>query len=132
VPASSASLFCSWFSAVYRLDLQGIQSFFNTSIACGCAGVFLNFLVGELDRERLIDNAKSYRTYKATFYLTFGIMIFAVILGAIMNPQTVISTLSKIPYIAAGVALLICVSYAILTYSSRRFSRDDKKEPLIV
>ena len=98
----------------------------------GAVGVFLNFLVGELDRKRLIDNAKSYRTYKATFYLTFGIMIFAVILGAIMNPQTVSSTLSKIPYIAAGVALLICVSYAILTYSSRRFSRDDKKEPLIV
>jgi uncharacterized membrane protein len=98
----------------------------------GAAGVFLNFLVGELDRKRLIDNVKSYRTYKATFYLTFGIMIFAVILGAIMNPQTVISTISKIPYIAAGGALLICVSYAILTCSSRRFSRDDKKEPLIV
>jgi len=98
----------------------------------GAAGVFLNFLVGELDRKRLIDNVKSYRTYKATFYLTFGIMIFAVILGAIMNPQTVISTISKIPYIAAGGALLICFSYAILTCSSRRFSRDDKKEPLIV
>jgi hypothetical protein len=98
----------------------------------GAAGVFLNFLVGELDRKRLIDNVKSYRTYKATFYLTFGIMIFAVILGSIMNPQTVISTLSKIPYVAAGGALLICVSYAILAYSSRRFSRDDKKEPLIV
>jgi len=98
----------------------------------GAVGVFLNFLIGELDRERLIDNAKSYRTYKASFYLTFGIMIFAVILGAIMNPLTLISTLSKIPYIAVVVALLICVSYAVLTYSSRRFSRDAKKEPLIV
>jgi predicted membrane channel-forming protein YqfA (hemolysin III family) len=79
----------------------------------GAVGVFLNFLVGELDRKRLIDNAKSYRTYKATFYLTFGMMIFAVILGAIMNPQTVTLTLNKIPYVAAGVALLICSSYAI-------------------
>jgi hypothetical protein len=98
----------------------------------GAVGVFLNFLVGELDRKRLIDNAKSYRTYKATFYLTFGIMICAVILGAIMNPQGVFSTASLVPYIATGVTLLICVSYAILTYSSRRFSRDGEKEPLIV
>ena len=98
----------------------------------GSLGIFLNFLVGELDRKRLVDNAKSFRTYKATFYLTFGIMISAVVLGAIMNPQTLNSTLSNIPYIAAGVALVICISYAILTYSSRGFSKDPKKEPLIV
>jgi len=59
-------------------------------------------------------------------------MVFAIVLGAIMNPTGVFSTASLIPYIAAGVALLICISYAILTYSSRRFSRGDKKEPLIV
>ena len=82
--------------------------------------------------ERLIDNAKSYRTYKATFYLTFGMMIFAVILGAIMNPLSVNSTISKIPYVAVGVVILVCIVYAILTYSSRGFSKDSKKEPLIV
>jgi hypothetical protein len=98
----------------------------------GAVGVFLNFFIGELDRKRLIDNAKSYRTYKATFYLTAGMMVFAIVLGAIMNPQGIFSTASLIPYIAAGGALLICVSYAVLIYSSRRFSRDDKKEPLIV
>jgi len=94
----------------------------------GSIGLILNFLVGELDRERLIDNIKSYRTYKATFYFTFGIMILAVILGAIMNSQIVISTVSKFPYIALGLGLLICVPYAILMYSSSRFSRDDKNE----
>jgi len=125
------------------LSIFGLQQFMDFSIQnepfsltipllIGSAGIILNFLVGELDRKRLIDNAKSYRTYKATFFLTLGIMVFAIILGAIMNPQTAISTLSKIPYIAAGVAILTCVAYAILTYSSRRFSRDDKKEPLIV
>jgi len=98
----------------------------------GSVGIALNFLVGELDRKRLVDFAKSYRTYKATFYLTFGMMVFAIVLGAIMNPQDVFSTAGIIPYIAAGVALSLCISYVILIYSSRRFSRDTKKEPVIV
>jgi hypothetical protein len=114
------------------LSFKGLSLSLALPLLIGATGVFLNFLVGELDRKRLIDNAKSYRTYKATFYLTFGTMIFAVILGAIMNPQTVTSTLNKIPYIAAGGALLICIAYAILTYSSRGFSKDSTKEPLIV
>jgi hypothetical protein len=98
----------------------------------GSAGIILNFLVGEVDRKRRVDNTKSYRTYKATFYLTFGMMIFAVILGAIMNPPSVNSIISKIPYVAAGAVILVCIVYAILTYSSRGFSKDNKKEPLIV
>jgi hypothetical protein len=98
----------------------------------GAVGVFLNFLVGELDRKRLIDSAKSYGTYKATFYLMVGMMVFAIVLGVIMNPQSVFSAVSLIPYIAAGGTLFIRVSYALLIYSSRRFSRDDKREPLIV
>src|SRR4030067_475553 len=116
------------FQQFIDLSFNAFSLSLTLPLLVGAVGVFLNFLVGELDRERLIDNAKSYRTYKATFYLTFGIMIFAVILGAVMNQQTLISTLSKIPYVAAGVALLICVSYAILAYSSRRLSRDDKIE----
>jgi hypothetical protein len=114
------------------LSFNGFSLALALPLLIGAVGVFLNFLVGELDRKRLIDNAKSYRTYKATFYLTFGIMIFSVILGAIMNPQTLTSILRSIPYIAVGIALVICIAYAILTYSSRGFSKDNKKEPLIV
>jgi len=105
---------------------------FTLPLLVGSVGIMLNFLVGELDRKRRLDFAKSYRTYKATFYLTVGIMVFSIVLGAIMNPQIVFSTASLIPYIAAGIALLACISYVILIYSSKRFSRDDKKEPLIV
>jgi predicted membrane channel-forming protein YqfA (hemolysin III family) len=120
------------FQQFIDLTFNGFNLPLVLPLIIGAAGVFLNFLVGELDRERLIDNAKSYRTYKATFYLSFGMMIVAVILGAIMNPQTVNSTLSNIPYIAVGIAIVICISYAILTYSSRGFSKGNKKEPLIV
>jgi hypothetical protein len=120
------------FEQIIDLSFNGFSLSLARPLLIGSVGVFLNFLVGELDRKRLVDNAKSYRTYKATFYLTFGMMIFAVILGVIMNPQAVSSTLNKIPYIVTGGALLICISYAILTYSSRGFSKDNKKEPLIV
>ena len=120
------------FQQFVDLSFSEFSLSFTLPLLVGSVGIMLNFLVGELDRKRRLDFTKSYRTYKATFYLTFGMMVFAIVLGAIMNPQSVVSTASLIPYIAAGVALLICISYAILIYSSRRFSRDNKKEPLIV
>jgi len=120
------------FQQFVDLSFSEFSLSFTLPLLVGSVGIMLNFLVGELDRKRRLDFTKSYRTYKATFYLTFGMMVFAIVLGAIMNPKGVFSTASLIPYIAAGVALLICISYAILTYSSRRFSRGDKKEPLIV
>jgi hypothetical protein len=120
------------FQQFIDLSFNGFSFSLALPLLIGAVGVISNFLVGELDRKRLIDNAKSFRTYKATFYLTFGIMIFAVILGVILNPPSVSSTLNKIPYIIIGSALLICISYAILTFSSRGFSKDSKKEPLIV
>lgn len=120
------------FQQFIDLSFKGFSLSSVLPLLVGAVGVFLNFLVGELDRKRLIDNAKSYRTYKVTFYLTFGIMIFAVILGGILNPQTLTSTISIIPYVAVGIALVICIAYVVLTYSSRGFSKDNKKEPLIV
>jgi NADH:ubiquinone oxidoreductase subunit 6 (subunit J) len=97
----------------------------------GAVGVFMNFLVGELDRKKLVTN-KSDKPYKITFALSVGIMIFAIILGVVMNPKALISTLSETPYIAAGITLFASVSFAVLIYSTRRFSKDNKKEPLIV
>jgi len=120
------------FQQFVDLSFSEFSLSFTLPLLVGSVGIMLNFLVGELDRKRRLDFTKSYRTYKATFYLTFGMMVFAIVLGAIMNPQDVFSTAGIIPYIAAGVALSLCISYVILIYSSRRFSRDTKKEPVIV
>jgi len=50
-----------------------------------------------------------------------------------MNPQIVISTTSKIPYIAAGIALVALVSFVILKINaSKPLPTDDKKEPVII
>jgi hypothetical protein len=59
-------------------------------------------------------------------------MIFAIVLGGIMNPEAVVTTLSRMPYIAAGVVVFVLVSLGVLIYSTRGFSVDSKKEPLIV
>jgi hypothetical protein len=97
----------------------------------GSIGIFSNFLVGELDRKKLV-KTKSDRPYKFTFILSFGIIISGIILGGVMNPADVGTTLSKMPYIAAGVIVFVLVSWGVLTFSTRGFSADSKKEPLIV
>jgi hypothetical protein len=97
----------------------------------GSAGVFLNFLVGELDRKKLV-KTKSDRPYKFSFLLSVGIMIFAIILGGILNPAAVFATLSIMPFIAAGVVVFVFVALGVLFFSTRGFSKDSKKEPLIV
>jgi hypothetical protein len=67
------------------------------------------------------------------FYVSVGIMIFAVVLGAIMNPQVVLSTASEVPYIAAGIALVIFVSFVLLKIrSSKPLPTDPTKEPTII
>jgi quinol-cytochrome oxidoreductase complex cytochrome b subunit len=97
----------------------------------GSVGVFLNFLVGELDRKKLV-KTKSDRPYKFSFILSVGIIIFAIVLGGIMNPDAAVKTLSRMPYIAAGVIVFVVASLSVLIYSTRGFSIDNKKEPLIV
>jgi quinol-cytochrome oxidoreductase complex cytochrome b subunit len=97
----------------------------------GSVGVFLNFLVGELDRKKLV-KTKSDRPYKFSFILSVGIMIFAIVLGGIMNLEAVFTTLSIMPYIVAGVVVFVFVALGVLIYSTRGFSIDRKKEPLIV
>lgn len=106
---------------------------FYVPFVLGVAGVLTNFLVGEIDRKKLRKNFKPDREYKALFYVSTGIIVLAVILGAVMNPQAVVSFASEIPYIAAGIATVALVSFVLLKVkSSRPLPTDDKKEPVIV
>lgn len=97
----------------------------------GSIGVFMNFIVGELDRKKLV-KIKSDRPYKFSFILSLGIIIFAIVLGGFMNPQSLSTALSTLPYIAVGVVVFVLVAIGVLIYSTRGFSIDSKKEPFIV
>jgi len=109
---------------------------FTLPLLLGASGILINFVVGEIDRKKLAEKyAKRDRTYKVTFIFSIAMMIFAIILGAIMNPQAAIATVSKMPYIFAGIALVLFVAITMLKiYSSKPLPRggDDEKEPSII
>jgi hypothetical protein len=97
----------------------------------GSAGIFLNFLVGELDRKKLV-KTKSDKPYKFSFIFSIGLIIFAIVLGGILNSAAVSATLSLLPFIVAGIVVFALVAWGVLIFSTRGFSADSKKEPLIV
>jgi hypothetical protein len=106
---------------------------FAIPFTIGAAGVIMNFVGGELDRKQLLTKFKPDKIFRVMFYFSIGIMIFAVILGGIMNPQVVFSDVSEIPYIVAGIALVILVALVLLKIrSSKPLPTDPKKEPVIV
>jgi hypothetical protein len=112
----------------HQMNLQ-----FAIPFAIGAAGVVINFVGGELDRKQLLKKFKPDRIYRVLFYFSVGIMIFAVVLGGVMNPRVALSGLSEIPYIAAGGALVILIAFVLLKIrSSKPLPTDPKKEPVIV
>ena len=113
------------------LSLQNITLSLTLPLLIGSIGIILNYLVGELDRKKLV-KTKTDRPYKFSFVLSIGIIIFATVLGGIMNPAAVSNTLSLLPYIAIGIVVVVLVSLGVLIFSTRGFSIDSKKEPLIV
>jgi hypothetical protein len=99
----------------------------------GAIGGLAIFVGGEIDRKKKAHDDNLDRTYKAVFFLSAGALVFSIILGAVMNPQVAVATLSELPYIAAGMALLGVVSFAILKAKSLApLPTDDTKEPTIV
>ena len=80
----------------------------------------VNFVGGEIDRKKLAKNFKPLSLYKFLFYLSTGVMILAVALGAIMNKQIVISTVSTFPYIAVGIVVVFLVSFILLKKNSSK------------
>jgi hypothetical protein len=113
------------------LSLQNITLSLMLPLLIVAIGILLNFFVGELDRKKLV-KTKTDRPYKFSFVLSIGIIIFGIVLGGIMNPAAISNTLSLMPYIAVGVVVVVLVSLGIWIFSTRGFSIDSKKEPLIV
>lgn len=113
------------------LNLQNITLSLMLPLLIAAIGISLNFLVGELDRKKLV-KTKTDRPYKFSFVLTVGIIIFAIVLGGLMNPAAVYTELGLMPYVAAGIIVVVLVSLGVWIFSTRGFSVDSKKEPLIV
>src|SRR5271157_4859771 len=102
------------FQQFIDLTIRPLSLSFYVPFTLGVAGVVMNFLVGEIDRKNLRKSFTPDREYKALFFLSLGIIVLSVILGGVMNPKIVVSTASKIPYIAVGVTVLALVSFVFL------------------
>jgi LexA-binding, inner membrane-associated putative hydrolase len=110
-----------------------IEPSFYLPFWVGVLGVGLSFVEGELGRKQLIKKFKPDKIYQALFYVSVGIMIFAVALGGIMNPQVVLPIATEIPYVIAGIALVILVAFVTLKIrSSKSLPTDPAKEPTII
>ena len=138
VGSAALGLMLLLFSAlgIYKfidLTIRPIDLSFDLPFVIGAFGIILNFIGGEIDRKQLAKHFKPDPIYKALFYLSIGVMIFAVVLGGIMNPQDVVLTVTKIPYIAAGVAIVLLVTFVTLKFRySIPVPSDDKSEPPII
>ncbi len=115
------------------LEFQSMSPSFTLPLLVGAVGGLVIFVGGEIDRKKQAHNARLDLTYKVTFFLSAGALVFSIVLGGVMNPQVAMSTLSEIPFMAAGMALLTVVSVALLKIrSSGPLPADGNTEPTIV
>jgi len=115
------------------LNFHSLGLPFTLPLLVGAIGGLILFVGGEIDRSKQAHSDRLDKTYKALFFLSAGILVFSIVLGAVMNPQVAMSTLSELPYIAAGMVLLVVVSFVVLKVkSSGPLPTDDTKEPTIV
>jgi hypothetical protein len=94
------------------LGMQNVTLALILPLMIGSIGIFINFIVGELDRKKLV-KTKTDRPYKFSFILSLGTIIFAIVLGAFMNPQAVSFALSNLLYIAVGAVVFVLVALGI-------------------
>jgi hypothetical protein len=116
---------------------RGFDPAFTLPFLIGAAGIFLQLIVGEIDRRReLYKLERPMKWYKPLFYVSFIIMFFAISLAGYLNPQSVYTTLMEIPYIIAGIAVVALSAFITFkVYEIKTFRRKDKgtqREPIIV
>jgi membrane-bound metal-dependent hydrolase YbcI (DUF457 family) len=115
------------------LDVRSIGISFMLPLLVGAVGGLAIFVGGEIDRKKQAHYDRLDSAYKAVFFLSAAAMVFSIVLGAAMNPQVALSTLSELPYIVTGIALVAAVAIAVLKVrSSGPLPSDETKEPAIV
>jgi len=110
-----------------NLSLHNIPLSLIIPLLIGSIGVFMNFIVGELDRKKLV-KIKSDRPYKFSFILSLGIIIFAIVLGGFMNPQS-LSNCAKYTAIHCCWGSCFCFSRdrCIDLFNARFFNRQQER-----
>ena len=117
----------------FTIDFNLSQLSFNFvgPLIIGIIGVSLVLGVGEIKRH--IEAKKVSRSppilWKLSFSFSLSLIIFALGMGAYLNPGSEILFLDNLPYLAAGTLLLFLTAFFVIRiYSSKSISRMRKGE----
>ena len=110
------------------IDFNQPQFSFNffTPLFISILGTSLVMGIGEAKRH--LEAKRPSRTppilYKLSFFLSLSLIIFGVVLGAYLNPGSINNFLNNLPYLAAGIVLVLFIAYIVLSiFSSRSIVR---------
>ena len=115
------------------LSKLGIRNFINFGapplnytasipIIIGSMGVLSVLVTGEIKRHREAKKASSGPSiiYKLIYTLSLSLIATGIILGAYLNPGSIIAFASNLPYIIAGILVVFSVAFLVLKIYSRK------------
>jgi hypothetical protein len=118
------------------LTYHPLKLSFTIPLSIAIIGGFANYAAGEVYRRKALKSGNSYEAkgiYKIIWVVSAGMLLSAIVVGAIMNPEATVSIVAELPYVAAAIALLALVSFVMLKrVSSRPLPDDLKKDPTVV
>jgi hypothetical protein len=110
------------------IDFYHPQLSFNFAVPSliGVFGISLVLGMGEIKRH--IEAKKASRAppmlWKLTFFLSNFLIVFGVVLGSYLNPDSYALFAANFPYLAAGIFVVFLTAYIVLRiYSSRSIER---------
>jgi hypothetical protein len=131
----------SYFGVGHFIALNlGILRYFPSKLPflLGVAGVLLQLGSGEFDRrKKLYEKKKLEGVYKAIFGVSVGIMLFAVALGAYLNPLQTAAVANLLPFIAEGALVVLAIGYGLLrlakspAFFPTRLMKLDTSDPIL-
>jgi hypothetical protein len=95
-------------------------------LSIGVLGISLVLGVGEIKRHREAKKASRAppMLWKLSFFLSNFLIAFGAGLGAYLNPSSDITFTSNLPYLAAGIFVVLLTAFILLKiYSSKSIAR---------
>jgi hypothetical protein len=118
------------------LSYQPIQLSYVVPLSIALAGGVTNYVSGEIFRRKQVKSGNTYEAkgiYKIVWVVSGGMLLSAIVVGAVMNPAAALSIVSELPFVAAAIGVLALVSFVLLKrVSSKPLPADPKKDPTVV
>ena len=105
------------------LTYRPLKLSFTIPLSIAIIGGFANYVAGEVYRRKAVKSGDSYEAkgiYKIIWIVSAGMLLSAIVVGAVMNQEATVSIIAELPYVAAAIALLALVSFVMLKRVSSR------------